>query len=398
MLAYQRKASRLVAGVMSGTSLDGIDVAFVEIAGSGPSLRQAIRGFHSQPYAEDLRQRLFAACSGDFSIREGFELDVDLGGVYADAILSATDACSIDPHSIDAIGLHGQTVYHAPRRASRGVSVQLGSAAVVAERLRTIVVNDFRAADVAAGGEGAPFVPYCDLVLLHSTSLHRVALNIGGIANFTWLPRAVNPALLIAFDTGPGNLLIDAAMRRLFGREVDENGEVAARGTADAAWVQELLADPFFKRRPPKSAGREQFGKERGTALVAEALKRGLANEGIIASLTLLTARSIAQAIRDFASKGDPVDEIVVSGGGVHNSTLLDMLGGEMKESRILPSDDLGIPADAKEALCFAILANETLCETPANVPSVTGARRPVICGTIRLGKTAVNPGVETSR
>jgi anhydro-N-acetylmuramic acid kinase len=127
-------------------------------------------------------------------------------------------------------------------------------------------------------------------------------------------------------------------------------------------------------------------------------LKRGLANEGIIASLTLLTARSIAQAIRDFASKGDPVDEIVVSGGGVHNSTLLDMLGGEMKESRILPSDDLGIPADAKEALCFAILANETLCETPANVPSVTGARRPVICGTIRLGKTAVNPGVETSR
>lgn len=362
---------------MSGTSLDGIDVAFVEISGTGPSLRQQLRGFQSIPYDAGLRQRLFAASTGHFSIREAFELDADLGAIYSGAILDAADASHVAPATIDAVGLHGQTVYHAPGRERQGVTVQLGSAAIVAERVRTIVVSDFRSADVAAGGEGAPLVPYCDFVLQHSPSRSRVCLNIGGIANLTWLPRSAQPDSLIAFDTGPGNMLIDAAMRELFSRDFDENGVVAAQGTPDETWLGELLADPYFKRLPPKSAGREQFG--------AVALARGIPKSNIIATLTLLTARSIAQAIRSLAAKGEPVDEVIVGGGGVHNTTLMRLLGRELPESRILPADDFGILADAKEALCFAILANETLCETPANLPSVTGAARRVVCGAIRL-------------
>ncbi len=382
---YRAKDTRLVAGVMSGTSLDGIDVAFVEIAGSGSGMRHALRGFHAVPFRPELRRRLFCASAGDATLREAFELDADLGHVYAEAIAEAACAVGVAGEAIDAVGLHGQTVYHAPRRSPNGVTVQLGSAAVVCEQLRTIIVSDFRGGDVAAGGEGAPLVPYCDYVLLGSSERNRVALNIGGIANITWLPRGASQDSLVAFDTGPGNMLIDAAMRELRGLEYDAEGALAASGTPDERWLAELLDDEYYRSAPPKSAGRERFGEEIGRALARRAREDGRSDADIVATLTLLTARSIARAVRDVAGEEATVDEVIVGGGGAANRAMMEQLSAELAGSRVVPADDYGLPADAKEAICFAILANEALLEVPANLPSVTGARRSVVCGAIRI-------------
>jgi anhydro-N-acetylmuramic acid kinase len=379
--AYRSNPTRLVAGVMSGTSLDAIDVAFVEISGTGASLRHRLVAFHSREFDEAMRERLLAACAGDLRMREAFELDADLGALYADVICEGADGSDIDLESIAAVGLHGQTIYHAPDRKPNGVTVQIGSAAMVASRLGAIVVDSFREADVAAGGEGAPLVPYCDYLLLRKAGVNRVALNIGGIANLSWLPADVTPDTLVAFDTGPGNMLIDAAMRKLRGLDCDRDGAVAAAGTADEEWVESLLSDPYYHQAPPKSAGREAFGEERGVALVEEGRSRGLTEEGIIASLTLLTARSIGRGIEEHAAKGRAIDEMVIGGGGTRNPTLMRMLAAELPATAMIDGADAGLPADAKEAICFAILANEAICETPANIPSVTGASRRVVCG-----------------
>jgi anhydro-N-acetylmuramic acid kinase len=383
--SYRARPARLVAGIMSGTSLDGIDVALVEIRGSGRDLHHRLRGFTAIPYPEVLKGELLRASSGQMSLRDAFELHADLGGVYAGAIETALAAHGVMVSELDAVGLHGQTVYHAPRRKPQGVTVQLGSAAVVAQRLQTIVINDFRSNDVAAGGEGAPLVPYCDYALLHAPDRNRVSLNIGGIANITWLPGDATPETLIAFDTGPGNMLIDAAMRLLHDRDFDAGGAFAASGTPDGNWLEELLHHPYYKLIPPKSAGRENFGEEAGRQLVIEAQASGIADTDIVATLTKLTARTIASAITDYCAHGTVADELIVGGGGAHNVTMMRMLGDELPGTRILRSDEAGLDADAKEAICFAILANETLCEVPANVPSVTGAPRRVICGSITL-------------
>lgn len=382
---YRKKEKRLVAGVMSGTSLDGIDVAFVEISGAGTDIGVRLRGYASIPIDQALKGRLLDASSDRLTLRETFDLDADLGGIYARAILDIAESVGIDPHDLDAVGLHGQTVYHAPRRLPHGVSVQLGSAAIVAHTVGTMVVNDFRTGDVAAGGEGAPLVPYCDYVLLHSNEFNRVSLNVGGIANITWLPCDARTDSLVAFDTGPGNMLIDAAMRELYGMDYDPEGTRAAQGTPDENLLARLLADPYYNLVPPKSTGRERFGEEVGREIAVDAVEHQMFADDIIATLTLLTAVSIARGIRRFASLSVPVDEVIVAGGGARNATLLRMLDAELPESRIRTSDEYGIPADGKEALCFAVLANEALCEIPAGLPNVTGARLPVICGSIRL-------------
>ncbi len=370
---------------MSGTSLDGIDVAFVEISGAGIGLTMSLRSFSAVPFDEEMRGRLLTASVGDISLREAFELDADLGALYADTIAAAAERGGIDLATLDAVGLHGQTVYHAPGRRPNGVTVQLGSAALVARRLGTIVVNDFRSADVAAGGQGAPLVPYCDYLLLRRPDAARVALNIGGMANITWLPRDADPAALVAFDTGPGNVLIDAAMRELHGRDYDAGGLHASQGSPDPILLGELLSDPYYRLPPPKSTGRERFGEETGRVIARRGLDAGLFPDDIIATLTSLTAATIASGIRDHAAGAEAVDEVIVGGGGAHNMAMMRMLGEELPGSAIIAADDVGIPSDGKEAICFAILANEALNEVPANVPSVTGAARPVVCGAIRV-------------
>lgn len=368
---------------MSGTSLDGIDVAICMIEGTGNTLRQHLIGFSDQPFDTALRSRLLAASSGELALRETFELQAQLGSQYADAITQAIASSGLS--RVDAVGLHGQTVYHAPNFVPAGISVQLSGAATVAARTRAIVVDDFRSADIAVGGQGAPLVPYCDLALLHDSSRNRIALNLGGIANLTWLPRDAGSANLVAFDTGPANMLVDTAMRLLFDRNYDESGEVASSGTVDHAWLEELVAsEPYFHRSPPKSTGRELFGEEKGRLLVSSAVARGIISADVIATLTALTARTVADASR-MVSSGVTIDDVIVGGGGARNATMMRMIADELRGTRVVASDELGIPSDAKEAICFAILANEAICETPANVPSVTGARSHAVCGAIHL-------------
>ncbi len=385
ILRYIDMPTRVVAGVMSGTSVDGIDVALVEISACGPALGYRLLYYVEQPYDESTRARIHFACDGVMSMRDAYELDAELGLVYADAVRRAVTAAGFPADRLDAVGLHGQTVYHAPQRRPAGVTVQLGDAAIVAEELGAIVVSDFRRADVAAGGHGAPLVPYCDLLMLRSEHRTRVALNIGGIANITWISPETTPESLIAFDTGPGNMLIDAATHYLHGARLDYDGAIAASGEVDRRWLDVLCDDPYFELAPPKSTGRERFGTPRARGLVEEGVKRGLEPADIVATLTALTARTIAHAIRRHGAGGRTVDDVVVGGGGVRNPTLMAMLARELPEARILPADAFGIPADAKEALCFAVLANETLCGVPANVPSVTGARHHVVLGAIRV-------------
>ncbi len=370
---------RHFVGVMSGTSLDGIDVAVIRLSTRGDSPSVDLVAFDARPFPSDIRDACRRASAGEMSLREVYELEVDLGACYADAIQGVLRTLPSDLQ-VEAIGLHGQTVYHNPLRAPNGVTVQLHGAPFVAERLGIPVVSDFRSADVAAGGEGAPLVPYCDYMLLRSTGSNRVALNIGGIANITWLPRGCGLESIVAFDTGPGNMMIDAAMARLFDRPYDEGGAVAASVLPDARWLEELMTEAYFRRPFPKSTGREDFGDARTFALIDDAMGRGIAPASIISTLTALTARGIVAGIR-LAAGSDVVDEVVAAGGGVNNIHLIDLLSRELPEASIRPTSDYGLPADAKEAICFAILADANLRGIPANIPSVTGARRKVVLG-----------------
>lgn len=379
---------RHIVGVMSGTSLDGIDVAFVRVEyhsnESEWPYRYELVGFESVAYDADLKNELLKACSGEMRMRDMLALDADLGGLFADAIEGAANRLKMSVDDIDAVGIHGQTIWHAPDRKPHGVTTQIGSGAVLAHRLNAIVVNDFRAADVAAGGEGAPLVPFFDRMVLGSTEENRIVLNVGGIANLTWLPADSDRQTPAAFDTGPGNALIDAAMRELRGLQFDENGTLAAEGEPDESAVKEFLSDPWFTLPPPKSTGRERFSEDRGRAFALAMRQAGTSDADIMATLTLITARTIALAVRQVAGQGGP-DVVIISGGGAHNRTLVRMLEAETGGVPVRPSDDYGVPGDAKEALCFAVLAHATLLGHPNTIPSVTGASRPTIGGAIRL-------------
>ncbi|MCB0712118.1 MAG: anhydro-N-acetylmuramic acid kinase [Ignavibacteriae bacterium] len=379
------KERLVVAGVMSGTSLDGVDVAFAEIWSEGEKVGYELLGLHSRPYTSNLRKHLLSASAGELNSREVAHLDVELGELYADIISSGIEDIGIDRALLDAVGLHGQTIYHDP---SNGVTQQIGSAAVIAERLATTIVNDFRTADVASGGEGAPLVPFCDAILLHNPDQNRVALNIGGMANLTWLPANLDRNRLLAFDTGPGNVLMDGAMRELRGEDCDRDGKVAAEGEVDDSLLNTVLNNPWFAEPPPKSTGRERFGDEKGREFARNGRARGLSDGTILRTLATATARSIVDALRQHVVPLDQIDEIIVSGGGAKNRTLMELLQREAENTNILSSDQYGIPVDAKEALCFAILAWATLNGIPNNVPSVTGARGLCVLGAIRIGSS----------
>lgn len=378
-----------IAGVMSGTSLDGVDVAFVEIVEGEGRPEYRLLDFVSVPYEPALRERILCACVGNMNMRDFLMLDSDLGAVFAEAIASAAESVQIPLPSLDAVGLHGQTVWHAPDRSPNGITTQIGSAALVAERLGTVVVSDFRSGDVAAGGEGAPLVPFFDMQMLASPELNRVALNIGGMANLSWLPSDVTPDTLTAFDTGPGNCMIDAAMADLRNVTYDAGGEFAAQGQPNENLLDELYTDPWFQLPPPKSTGREKFGTDTALDLVSEWKTKGISDADIIATLTAFTARTIVMGIRLVA--GDrQVDEVLVSGGGVHNRTLLEMIQSGLTGTSVLPVEHAGISSDAKEAFCFAVLAHARLGGIPNNVPSVTGASRPVIGGAVYAGHHSI--------
>ncbi len=377
-------------GLMSGTSLDGIDAALVDFSGGDAAPSWRLRAFVTRPYDDGRRERIHAA------ILEGgaatlCRLHVDLGEWLAEAALAACRAGGVEPADVDVVGSHGQTIWHIPREAGRrAASLQLGCAATIAERTGIAVVSDFRARDTAAGGEGAPLVPFVDR-LLFGADRARVLQNIGGMANLTWLAARGDDAPPLAFDTGPGNALIDAAVELASGgrQRFDRDGARARRGRVDDALLEALLAHPFFAREPPKSTGRETFGRPFVAALAAE---RGVATEAgwddVVATLTALTARTIADAVRRWVLPRGAT-ELVLTGGGAHNPAIAEGIAALLPELRVVDARAIGLDPDAKEAVAFAALAWAHLRALPGNVPEATGARGPRVLGSYTPGAAA---------
>ena len=355
-----------VAGIMSGTSLDGIDVAVIDITGH----KFEVIAHFTTPYPQKVREQILTVSNSVAHTSLISRLNFQLAELYAKAIKK----CGVPLDTIQLIGSHGQTIYH-----ERGNTLQIGEGSVLAERTGVPVVSDFRPRDIAAGGKGAPLVPFVDYLLFKRKKLGRVALNIGGIANITAIPADGRPEDVIAFDTGPGNMVIDqlVAIYTRGRQKYDRGGNLARGGKVDAALIDRLLRRGFYRESPPKSTGREQFGRE----FINELRETGLPLLDLIATATAFTPAAVAVGMQRFVPF--PIHEIIVSGGGSHNARMMGYLAGFLPHVKLRYSSEFGIDVDAKEAIAFAVLAYETWHRRPSNLPSATGARRPVILGKI---------------
>src|SRR5216684_81271 len=404
-----KKQEIVVAGVMSGTSADGINVAFVRLSdrprSGSRSASISVSAFRGQEcprhiellghveysYAKNVRAAVLGAMNTSrASVADLARLNFLLGELYAAAVLAAQRQFKV---KVDLIACHGQTLYHqgeALHFLGRKVAAtwQTGEAAIIASRVGVPVVSDFRPSDMAAGGKGAPLVPFLDYLLFRDASAARIVQNIGGIANLTSIPAHAAASAVMAFDTGPGNMVIDAVTEKLFGKPFDHRGKIAASGNVLEPIVGKLLKREFFRRKPPKTAGREEFGRE----FVREFLRScGRARkQDVVATATALTAAPIADAIQRFvlnnpAERKQPLCEMILSGGGAKNSTLVTMLANGLAslDVHLRFSDEFGLPADAKEAVAFAVLGYQTWHRRPSNVPSATGAKRAAVLGKI---------------
>ena len=377
---FASNPSQRVIGLMSGTSADGIDAALVRLEGGPDSLAVCLEAFDTFPYAPGLQAQVLAGPS--LMPRRLAQLDLLLGEEFARAARRLLDGAGRNRSGVDLIGSHGQTICHHPEDTDGPrCTVQIGSPAVIAERTGLPVVSDFRVRDMVLGGEGAPLVPLADRLLLACPGEVRVLLNIGGIANLTALHGKDQD--LIAFDTGPGNALLDALIRQATGgaSTFDRDGARAARGTVSEPLLAELLEHPFLQRPPPRSADRDLFG----APLAAQLLLRqeAPALDDLLATAAEFTVRSVVRAIALLPPLFQPVARVIVSGGGVHNRVLLNRLGDALAGTTVETSDIHGIPADAKEAIAFAVLARETVLGRPGNVPAATGASKPTVLGCI---------------
>ncbi len=406
--------SMIVAGVMSGTSADGVNVALVRFASDwagrarGPSPHNhplpdfKLLAHEEYPFPAPVRRAILEMMNAELArVADLARLNFLLGALYAEAVAKTARKHRV---KLDLVGCHGQTLYHqgVPQRflgRKLAVTWQTGESAVIAARLGVPVVSDFRPADMAAGGKGAPLVPFLDYFFYrdqHATRIAQnvIAQNIGGIANLTAIPAGASLPEVIAFDTGPGNMVIDAVMEELFGKRYDRDGKVAASGRVLDGVVARLLRAPFFRQKPPRTAGREEFGRE----YVGRFLQicRGASKPDVVATATALTARSIADAVERFvlprfavprpaAGRKGADRQIIISGGGAKNPTLMAMLRDAVTPFglKLHFSDEFGLPAEAKEAVAFALLAHETWHRRPSNVPSATGAKRAAILGKI---------------
>ncbi|MGH9537798.1 MAG: anhydro-N-acetylmuramic acid kinase [Terriglobales bacterium] len=386
----------IVAGIMSGTSADGINVALVQAMWSRAtrprSARSAGLSFkylaHAEfPYPRNVRQAVLQAMNArQASVADLARLNFLLGELYAQAVLATQRRFR---RKVGLIGCHGQTLYHQGepglflgRRLA--VTWQTGEGAVIAARVGVPVVSDFRPADMAAGGKGAPLVPLLDYLLYRDRRIGRIVQNIGGIANLTAIPAGSASNEIVAFDTGPGNMVIDAVTDKLFGKPYDRDGQIAASGAVLENVLTGVMRLPFFWRKPPKTAGREEFGREFALQLLKSCGRTDKRN--VVATATALTARSIAAALAQFVLKRrGNFAEYVVSGGGAKNPTLLAMLANQLQPLglKIRSSDEFGLPSEAKEAAAFALMAFETWNRRASNVPSATGAKRPAVLGKV---------------
>jgi anhydro-N-acetylmuramic acid kinase len=381
----------IVAGIMSGTSADGINVALVRISSGKATAHHALSlkllGHAEYPYPPAVRRAVLAAMNSTrASVADLARLNFLLAELYADALLATQRRLRL---KAQLVGCHGQTLYHQGEPASflgRKLSVtwQTGEGAVLAASTGLPVVSDFRPADIAAGGKGAPLVPFLDLLLYRDSRLGRIVQNIGGIANFTAIPASAAAGQVRAFDTGPGNMVIDAVTQHLFHKPCDHDGRIAASGAVNGRVIGEVLRSPFFRRKPPKTAGREEFGREFTQHFIR--LCGRVEKQDVVATATALTARTIADALQRFVLRPkNSYRDYIVSGGGANNPTLMAMLANELRPFglEIRSSDEFGLPSEAKEAAAFALLAYQTWHRLPSNIPSATGAKKPAILGKI---------------
>ncbi len=384
----------VAVGLMSGTSMDGVDAALVTM--SAEALRPDVRvpAFVSVPYPPALREQLAGAAAGEPLRAEDIaRLHTSVAVAFAGAFHEVCRRTHTDPGEVHFIGSHGQTVAHAPPGGGEGVAgtLQLGPPAMIAALTGVTTVGDFRSGDVALGGHGAPLCAWPDFVLRRSDDESRVVLNIGGIANVTVLPRGCAPSEVIAFDTGPGNMVVDALVRAFDpdGPGCDENGERAARGVPSPSVLEAFLEHPFFALEPPRSAGHREFGPAFAWQLLARAEAAGLSRDDTIATATALTVQTIADAFERFVRPRCDVDAVYVGGGGRHNRTLMAWLRERLGDVDVRDVGELGIPGDAREAVDFALMARETILGRPNVLAQVTGATRARVLGTIAPGGPA---------
>lgn len=387
---FLSKASCIAIGLMSGTSADGIDAAAVELAGCGTDTKVRQLGFVTVPFSDETRRRILAVAGGEsMDSRELCLMNFYLGGLFADACEAVCRESGLKSADVDFVGSHGQTVWHEPKpvpylNTNVRATLQIGEASVIAERLGCPVVSDFRVRDLAAGGLGAPLVPYTEYLLYRDETYNVALQNIGGIGNITLLPAGGTLADTLAFDTGPGNMVMDALAARMTGGKAryDAGGKLASAGRVSETLLAYLIGnDAYLRLPPPKTTGREYYGAKFVDALQARGRALNISDADILATATRYTAESIRIAVEDFC----PVrpDRLIVGGGGSRNPILMSDIADALPGCRVMTNEDLGLDSDSKEAVAFAVLANEALHGRCNNAPSATGAAHPVVMGKI---------------
>ena len=374
----------LAVGLMSGTSLDGVDVVLCNIVGKDEDTQVKQLNFKTYEIPEDLRDKIRKCCSRELIPVELIcSLNFELGQLFAESVKALCKESSVNLEDIAFIASHGQTIFHIPKAFSDYIpsTLQIGEAAIIANECRTTVISNFRVMDMAVGGEGAPLVPYSEYVLYADENQAVALQNIGGIGNVTFLPKKGDFTKVIAFDTGPGNMMIDAAVQRLYGKKFDKNGEYASKGKLILQLAEELKKHPYFALDIPKTTGREMFGEHYTYALLEK--YQDYSKNDIIFTLTWFTAYSIAYHYKKYFIHHHNLDKCIIAGGGAYNECLINLIKRELPEIEILIQEDLGYSSEAKEAIAFVILGNQTYHMRPSNVPSATGARKSVILGQI---------------
>lgn len=390
MLEFLReKESRIIVGLMSGTSADGVDASIVRIKGHSKNSKIELIYHYHYEYPSEIKElihRLFDSESVSISLLSN--MNFLLGEIFANTVIEAINKAGLSQNNVDLIASHGQTIFHSPYPQELGnfcisSTLQIGEGAVIAERTGITTICDFRVRDIAVGGQGAPLVPFADWILFTNKEFNRGVLNIGGIANITILPRDADIDDVLAFDTGPGNMVIDEIVRVISNGRLnfDKNGDIARKGKASSKLLEEALSHPYFALSPPKSTGREVFGRAFAISFYKRGKSLSLSDEDIVATATALTAVTIADSVSQFG-----IEELIIGGGGTYNTYLIEQIKNLLPEIRIKTHEDFGIPNQAKEALAFAILANEVVFNSPNNVPSATGARKKVILGKVIPG------------
>jgi anhydro-N-acetylmuramic acid kinase len=380
-----------VIGLISGTSTDGIDAALVQIVGLGLKAKLRLIQYESYPYPPRLRRRILEAAQTG-RVDEICHLNFYLGELFADAAMKIAAKAGIHRSEIDLIGSHGQTIHHLPEERRENnfrirSTLQIGEPSVIAERTGITTVADFRPRDIAAGGHGAPLTPYLHWVLFHDPNRPRLVVNIGGISNVTYLPGKAENTKVLAFDTGPGNMVIDGIMEQRSGRHrMDRNGATAGRGKVNDELLRRLMRHPFVRRAPPKTTGREAFGQYFVQEFVRSAKRLNLRFQDVLATATAFTARSIAFNCRRFILSKAELREVIVGGGGTRNATLMAMLKEALAPTPVLTFEAFNVDSKAIEAMAFALLAYEAILGAPNNLPTATGARRFVVMGKIVPG------------